>query len=121
MILEKLQIALYSQLSTKYTVYDYIPENPKYPYIYINDCVMQEDGCKTTPGYDVSVYLNIVSNYKGKKEIYEISQDIFETLKNIEVENASIHFSNNNLNVRCLKSGLNDGLLNIRYKVLNRR
>ena len=80
---------------------------------------MQENGCKNRRGYDINIYLNVVSTYKGKKEVYEISNKVFELLRDIQIDNASIHYSNNNLSVRCLKTGFNDGLINISYKILN--
>lgn len=82
-----LQSKLYNILSTlNYNVYDYVPKNVLLPYIRIGTFYGGDDSSKLNIGSKIYQYIDIFSNYRGKKEIITMMQDVNRKLQNIEIK-----------------------------------
>ena len=59
-------------------VYDYVPYGElNFPYAYLGGFYTKEDNTKNTEGISCELYINIISAYRGRKEIHDImAQDI---------------------------------------------
>lgn len=69
------------RLSSKVTgVYDYVDENTPYPYVTIGDPVVVPFSTKTSKGEETTVTIHCFSDYKGKKEAYEILTLILQSI-----------------------------------------
>lgn len=53
-------------------IYDYVDENTPFPYVTIGDPTVLPFETKSSFGEVISVVLHCFSNYKGKKEAFEI-------------------------------------------------
>lgn len=53
-------------------IYDYVPDDAPYPYIVIGEPRTDSFGIKNSDIVDVFITLHIWSNYRGKKEAYDI-------------------------------------------------
>lgn len=68
-----LQIALFKRLKeTGYKVFDYVEHSTEYPYIVVGTPETKEFVTKTNFGEEVIFTIHAWSNYKGKKECYEM-------------------------------------------------
>jgi len=77
--LSPLQTALFQRLSSDSAVtglvtgvFDYVPEGTVFPYIRIGEPTVTPQVTKTTYGEQVSVVIHAWSQYRGKKEAYDI-------------------------------------------------
>lgn len=79
------QKALYENIKgLNYDVYDYVPLDAQLPYVRLDYLQALDDSTKTSEGYEVLQYINIVSSYKGQKEVREIAQTVIDSVKAIE-------------------------------------
>jgi len=81
-----------SQLS--YTIVDdfAIYEQAKTPYIQLSNLYIDNDNTKNTEGMVIQQYINVYSNYKGKKEILQIAQAISSVMNGkAEIEEYSVY------------------------------
>lgn len=76
------------ELSAKYGIFDYVPDNTKPPYVYIgNEGGDEEDWeTKDRAGSSVLFEIQMVSRYKGKKEVLEMQDDVLQALTNKDLE-----------------------------------
>lgn len=82
-----IQGELYKILSsTGYNVFDDVPDDTTYPFISIGYSQTLDDSTKTNDGYEILQYIDIYSNYRGQKEIKEISQKVLQTIENSDIE-----------------------------------
>jgi len=91
--LDALQAALYDQLSedTALTIkvkgiYDYVPENTKYPYVVIGDPTVSPFATKTSHGEEILVNLHSYSDYKGKSETYGILNLMIQAITKTDLQ-----------------------------------
>ena len=70
----KVQEKLYQIITTKMDIpcYDYIPTNSKMPYIKIDSCYYIDNSAKDINSISLVQYVQVFSDYKGKKEIRDI-------------------------------------------------
>ena len=81
-----LQSELYNILSAlNYDVYDHVPKNAPLPYIRIGTFYGNDDSSKINAGSKIYQYIDVFSNYNGKKEIINIMQDVNRNLQNTEM------------------------------------
>lgn len=82
----EVQEAIYARLSTELGdkvngVFDYVPEDTKFPYIVIGRVQSTPERTKTTIGERIEVELDIWSSAKGKKETINIVNLIEDALE----------------------------------------
>ena len=76
-----LQIALFKRLKeTGYKVFDYVEHSTEYPYLVVGTPETKEFITKTNFGEEVIFTIHAWSNYKGKKECYEILDSALKTI-----------------------------------------
>ncbi len=90
MISVELQEKLYALLSTlSYPVYDDVPKNAKCPYIKLGTNRGNDNSNKTNRAYEDYQYIDVFSEYRGKKEVMQIMKQVNDLLQNktITLEN----------------------------------
>lgn len=90
MISIELQEKLYALLSTlSYPVYDDVPKNAKCPYIKLGVNRGGDNSTKTNLAYKDYQYIDVFSEYRGKKEVMQIMKQVNDLLQNktITLEN----------------------------------
>ena len=76
-----LQIALFKRLKeTGYKVFDYVEHSTEYPYLVVGTPETKEFITKTNFGEEVIFTIHAWSNYKGKKECYEMLDSELKTI-----------------------------------------
>nr|DAQ79578.1 MAG TPA: hypothetical protein [Caudoviricetes sp.] len=76
-----LQIALFKRLKeTGYKVFDYVEHSTEYPYLVVGTPETKEFVTKTNFGEEVIFTIHAWSNYKGKKECYEMLDSALKTI-----------------------------------------
>ena len=91
-----LQTALYSTLtggtltdisgtSIATKVYDDVPEGTAYPYIVLGEETAIPVGAKDTDGHEHTLTFHVWSQYRGRKEIKQIMQQIYTILHNVAI------------------------------------
>ena len=82
------QTALYKMLTTYQTtkVYDDLPKEPVLPCITFRGFTCKEDGAKNADVVDVSIQLQIWSEYQGKSEVNGIADDISAVVGKVRVD-----------------------------------
>lgn len=82
-----LQIALFKRLKeTGYKVFDYVEHSAEYPYIVVGTPETKEFVTKTNFGEEVIFTIHAWSNYKGKKECYEMLDSALKTISKKHLE-----------------------------------
>jgi len=78
--------------SAKIPIYDDVPEGTVYPYVVIGEETSSNNGTKTLDGVEHTLTLHVWSQYRGRREIKEIMQSVYEKLHNtaITVTGASL-------------------------------
>ena len=90
MISIELQEKLYALLSTlSYPVYDDVPKNAKCPYIKLGVNRGGDNSTKINLAYKDYQYIDVFSEYRGKKEVMQIMKQVNDLLQNktITLEN----------------------------------
>lgn len=76
-----LQIALFKRLKeTGYKVFDYVEHSTEYPYLVVGTPETKEFITKTNFGEEVIFTIHAWSNYKGKKECYEMLDSVLKAI-----------------------------------------
>jgi hypothetical protein len=96
----ELQKAIFNQLSgsivgldsANISVFDDVPENTSYPYVVIGEETATNNGSKDLDGLEYTLTVHVWSNYRGRREIKEIMQSVYENLHDtaISVTGASL-------------------------------
>ena len=96
----ELQKAIFTALNGNVTgvtsanipIYDDVAEGSLYPYIVIGEETTSNNGTKTLDGVEHTITLHVWSQYRGRREIKEIMQSVYEKLHNtaITVTGASL-------------------------------
>ena len=86
--LDALQIGVYNILSTKQTVpvYDSVANGAEFPYIVFSDYEYDIGGSKDTDMSEVTLEIEIWSDYAGKGCINGIAEDIVNALTTYEID-----------------------------------
>jgi hypothetical protein len=90
MISVELQEKLYALLSTlSYPVHDDVPKGTKCPYIKLGTNRGNDNSNKTNLAYKDYQYIDVFSEYRGKKEVMQIMKQVNDLLQNktITLEN----------------------------------
>lgn len=62
-------------------IYDYVPYGLlDFPYAYVGGLYTKEDNTKNTEGISCEIYVNIISAYRGRKEILELMNQVNEIM-----------------------------------------
>lgn len=85
---KEVQQVIYSVLSDipEITVYDSVPETANMPYIKIGDFSITDEGTKTEHIDRHTVDIEVFSQYKGKKQIEEITDSVYQILSSVNVK-----------------------------------
>lgn len=102
MISIELQEKLYALLSTlSYPVYDDVPKNAKCPYIKLGVNRGGDNSTKTNLAYKDYQYIDVFSEYRGKKEVMQIMKQVNDLLQNktitLENEQAFLYLSSSEI------------------------
>ena len=78
--------------SANIPIYDDVPEGSVYPSVVIGEETTSNNGTKTLDGVEHTITLHVWSQYRGRREIKEIMQSVYEKLHNtaITVSGASL-------------------------------
>lgn len=102
MISIELQEKLYALLSTlSYPVYDDVPKNAKCPYIKLGVNRGGDNSTKINLAYKDYQYIDVFSEYRGKKEVMQIMKQVNDLLQNktitLENEQAFLYLSSSEI------------------------
>ena len=92
-----IQQAIWNEISTiPYTVVDYIEfDSIEPPFVQLGNIYIDDESVKNNEGIKCQQYINIYSNYSGKKELLEMVDAVTETMLNIKnIETTYIKDSN---------------------------
>lgn len=85
------QKAVYALLSANLepAIYDFVPDNAILPYITIGDAVLNKKALIGKSLFEIDLRIHAYDQAKGRKNLLEIGQNIFELLDNqfLDVEN----------------------------------
>ena len=85
------QEAMFKRLNehVEYPVYDYVPEESKFPYVVLGRVYSTPERTKTTDGERIEATIDVWSRSKGKKETISIIKNIEAALsEDLTVEGA---------------------------------
>ena len=66
-------------------VFDDVPEGTAYPYVVIGEETDSNNGTKTLDGIEHTLTIHAWSQYRGRREIKEIMQSVYENLHNTDI------------------------------------
>lgn len=76
--------ALFSILNPLYPTYDALPTTPNYPFIVLGEPETSNGDVKNIGSSQVTFNIHLFSNYHGKKEIYQMVQDVITAINNLD-------------------------------------
>lgn len=86
MISVEFQEKLYALLSTlSYPVYDDVPKNAKCPYIKLGTNRGGDNSTKVNLAYKNYQYIDVFSEYRGKKEVMQLMKQVNDLLQNKKI------------------------------------
>lgn len=74
--------AVQGLLGSPARVYDMVPPSATFPYATLGDVVVKEYDTKDQTGFEQSLTLHVWSRYRGRKELKQIIQTIYDVLHN---------------------------------------
>ena len=91
-IFAKLDGSIVGLSAANISVFDDVPENTSYPYVVIGEETAINNGSKDLDGLEYTLTVHVWSNYRGRREIKEIMQSVYENLHDtaITVTGASL-------------------------------
>tara|TARA_R110000803_G_scaffold198432_1_gene262171 strand:+ start:249 stop:653 length:405 start_codon:yes stop_codon:yes gene_type:complete len=89
----ELQKAIFTALSGNTTglsganvsIFDDVPEGTAYPYVVIGEETAAENSTKTLDGQEYTLTIHAWSQYRGRREIKEIMQSVYQNLHNTDI------------------------------------
>ena len=102
-VINNIHKKLYEAISLKYSVVDVVEENIKLPFVRMAEyeCDTETDKLSKNKSYNITQELHIWSDYQGKKEVNEITEDIIEIVENLDL-------GYNTICNYCLNKSIND-------------
>lgn len=86
MISVEFQEKLYALLNTlSYPVYDDVPKNAKCPYIKLGTNRGGDNSTKVNLAYKNYQYIDVFSEYRGKKEVMQLMKQVNDLLQNKKI------------------------------------
>lgn len=129
----ELQKALFDRLSNDANVaavtngvFDDVPESTPYPYLTIGEATATNWDTKTFNGEEITITFHVWSNYKGKKECYEILDSVINSLSTPLIvsgfhfeasENEYIQVFLDDLGYKSDSKQLYHGVIRVRFKI----
>lgn len=74
--------ALQALIGNPARLYDVVPPAAAFPYVTMGDVVIREYDTKDQTGFEQSLMLHVWSRYRGRKELKQIIQSIYDVLHN---------------------------------------
>ena len=89
----KLQQAIYTALYQRVidsdgiyaAIYDDVPEGAAYPFVVIGEETTANNGTKTIDGIEHTLTIHVWSQYRGRKQIKELMQSVYDLLHNTDI------------------------------------
>ncbi len=75
-------VALQALLGSPVRIYDVVPPAALFPYATLGDVLIKEFDTKDQTGFEQSLILHVWSRYRGRKELKQIIQTIYDVLHN---------------------------------------
>ncbi|AIL64492.1 hypothetical protein NOVO_00410 [Rickettsiales bacterium Ac37b] len=66
-------------------VFTYVPQDTKYPYIYLGEMIISDYSTKTTKGFNLINYISIYAEERGNKQAIILSHIVKELLESPEL------------------------------------
>ena len=89
----QIQNAIYQALvPTGIPVYDFVPQDSDYPYIVIGDTTSLPNDTDTEIGSDSTITIHVWSRYRGRLEVKQIQQAIYDILHRAQLSVSGSHF-----------------------------
>jgi hypothetical protein len=97
-----LQKAIYDTLSASavgiggasVSVFDEVPDGTAYPYIVIGEETTANNGTKDVDAVDYTLTIHVWSQYRGRREIKEIMQSVYDLLHDSAISVAGASLAN---------------------------
>jgi hypothetical protein len=87
----KVQEKLYGVLNDLgIPVYDFVPTNSEFPYVRIDSCYFMDNSTKAEEGITLIQYVQVFSDYRGKKEIRDLVAQMNDLVLNANYEDEEI-------------------------------
>ena len=88
-----IQQAIWNEISTiPYTVVDYIDfDSIEPPFIQLGKIYIDDESVKNNEGIKCQQYINIYSNYSGKKELLEMVDAVTEKMTALSIEGYAVY------------------------------
>lgn len=74
--------ALQALIGNPARLYDVVPPSATFPYATLGDVLIKQFDTKDQYGFDQSLVLHVWSRYRGRKELKQIIQTIYDVLHN---------------------------------------
>jgi hypothetical protein len=89
----QIQAAIFSTLKTALNipVYDNVPQKSSYPYVVIGDDTSIPYDTDNSVGSESTLTIHVWSQYRGKMQVKEILQEIYDTLNRADIAVADCH------------------------------
>ncbi len=130
--LNALQKGIYNQFKISPSIvgcktiplYDDVPSNAKLPYITFGLFTCNSNGTKTNDITDVTIRLEVRSDYSGKKEVNEIAEDVVAILTASRPDLSQEEFTVISCSIDSFESFSEDesgylGVISANYKIQN--
>ncbi len=85
LVLHDAQIARI-EADTAYVIYDAHPQDVSYPYIVMGEITAGDWSAKGEPGQEIFSTLHFWSQYKGRKEVDEMYDEVLQALTRAELD-----------------------------------
>ena len=88
-----IQQAIWNEISTiPYTVVDYIEfDSIEPPFVQLGKIYIDDESVKNNEGIKCQQYINIYSNYSGKKELLEMVDAVSEKMTALSIEGYAVY------------------------------
>ena len=88
-----IQQAIWNEISTiPYTVVDYIEfDSIEPPFVQLGNIYIDDESVKNNEGIKCQQYINIYSNYSGKKELLEMVDAVSEKMTALSIEGYAVY------------------------------
>ena len=88
-----LQQAIYSQLSSALAipVFDDVPQGELFDYVEIGEADQDEFDTDTTLGAETVIIIHAWSRYRGRKQVKEIQNDVYQSLQRAQLNVIGYH------------------------------
>jgi hypothetical protein len=73
-------------------LYDVVPPSALFPYVTLGDVLLRDLDTKESTGFEQDLALHVWSRYRGRKELKEIMQVLYDALHRVSLTVSGSHF-----------------------------